>query len=235
MKTFLTAAVVAGFGLGLAGGASATELLTNGNFSAGNTGFQSEYDYLTLNGFQTNLWPEGAYDVSMDPNSDHYLFSSFPDHTGDAAGLMMVVNGSGVPDKVVWSQGQTNLGGTALIGAANVAYTFSFYLASVYPASPANMQLWINEVAVPSATIAGTGTPGQWQHFTFSGVSGVDGIKSISLSNKNLEPSGNDFALDDFSLTSTAVPEPASWALMILGFGGIGAMVRNRRRVLAAV
>jgi hypothetical protein len=31
------------------------------------------------------------------------------------------------------------------------------------------------------------------------------------------------------------VPEPASWALMILGFGGAGAALRRRRRSLAAV
>jgi hypothetical protein len=27
-----------------------------------------------------------------------------------------------------------------------------------------------------------------------------------------------------------AVPEPATWALMIMGFGGVGAMARSRRR-----
>jgi hypothetical protein len=32
----------------------------------------------------------------------------------------------------------------------------------------------------------------------------------------------------------TAVPEPATWALMIVGFGGAGAMLRGRRRALAA-
>jgi hypothetical protein len=37
--------------------------------------------------------------------------------------------------------------------------------------------------------------------------------------------------LDGFSIR--AVPEPATWALMILGFGGVGAVLR-RRRALAA-
>jgi len=30
-------------------------------------------------------------------------------------------------------------------------------------------------------------------------------------------------------LTTTAVPEPASWMMMILGFGGLGALLRRRR------
>jgi hypothetical protein len=32
---------------------------------------------------------------------------------------------------------------------------------------------------------------------------------------------------------SVAVPEPGTWALMILGFGGIGGALRNNRRKLA--
>lgn len=37
--------------------------------------------------------------------------------------------------------------------------------------------------------------------------------------------------LDNFSLSvSGGVPEPATWALMIIGFGGIGAAMRGRRR-----
>jgi hypothetical protein len=34
----------------------------------------------------------------------------------------------------------------------------------------------------------------------------------------------------EFSFASVGVPEPATWALMILGFGGMGAMLRGRRR-----
>ena len=38
----------------------------------------------------------------------------------------------------------------------------------------------------------------------------------------------------EFSAIGTAgVPEPASWTLMLLGFGGLGAMLRQRRRLSA--
>jgi hypothetical protein len=38
-----------------------------------------------------------------------------------------------------------------------------------------------------------------------------------------------------FAKLVAGVPEPASWALMILGFGGMGAALRNKRRTLGAV
>ena len=39
-------------------------------------------------------------------------------------------------------------------------------------------------------------------------------------------------ALDNVSVA--AVPEPASWALMLVGFGGLGAVLRRQRRAVAA-
>ncbi|MBU1377523.1 MAG: PEPxxWA-CTERM sorting domain-containing protein [Alphaproteobacteria bacterium] len=47
-------------------------------------------------------------------------------------------------------------------------------------------------------------------------------IKTVEFSS-----TGNSFEFD--SLASAPVPEPASWALMIMGFGTAGAMIRRRR------
>lgn len=48
-----------------------------------------------------------------------------------------------------------------------------------------------------------------------------------------LSATGGDqyYAISEFQAFGTAVPEPASWALTILGFGAIGATMRRRKRV----
>lgn len=43
---------------------------------------------------------------------------------------------------------------------------------------------------------------------------------------------GNSFEFDSLA---GGVPEPTTWALMIVGFGGAGALLRRRRRAGAAV
>lgn len=43
-----------------------------------------------------------------------------------------------------------------------------------------------------------------------------------------------DFAPDNANIGVTAVPEPASWALLIAGFGLVGAAARRRRPAVAA-
>lgn len=45
---------------------------------------------------------------------------------------------------------------------------------------------------------------------------------------------GDYFALDNLSINVAGVPEPASWAMLIAGFGLVGATMRRRRAVLAA-
>jgi PEP-CTERM putative exosortase interaction domain len=227
MNKLIAAAAVAA--LSIAGSAQASELLANGTFDAGNIDFQSGYAYAATH----DLYPAGTYDIITNPQADHSSFSAFADHTpGADTGLMMVINGSGVADTIVWGQGTPE---APLIGAAGTGFTFSFWLASVYPDSPASLNLVINGQTLEGVSfnaLGGQENLGVWQNFTYSGVSGAQGITSIALTNSNLEPNGNDFALDDLSLQGTAVPEPTSWALMLMGFGGLGAMLRSTRRRL---
>lgn len=56
------------------------------------------------------------------------------------------------------------------------------------------------------------------------------GIKSVSFG--SIGGGGSSVYADNFSF-DTAVPEPTTWALMILGFGGAGAALRRRRAVTA--
>ena len=63
------------------------------------------------------------------------------------------------------------------------------------------------------------------QYVQFAGLSGSQ-ITSVTFGN---DPSINAFETSNFSVGS-AVPEPATWAMMLIGFGGIGFSMRRRRR-----
>jgi hypothetical protein len=81
------------------------------------------------------------------------------------------------------------------------------------------------------------GSDAPWQDFTitFTAVSaGSVGLLVGTDSNDNIGP-----LLDEITLGSmmgaTLVPEPSAWALMLLGFGGAGLMLRQRRMQMARV
>lgn len=72
-----------------------------------------------------------------------------------------------------------------------------------------------------------------YQDFTisFTAVSaGAVGLLVGTDSHDNIGP-----LLDEITLGATLVPEPSSWALMVLGFAGAGVMVRRRRTQPATV
>jgi hypothetical protein len=60
---------------------------------------------------------------------------------------------------------------------------------------------------------------------TFYGFTSSTPFTSVTTSN----PGGTYVIMDNFALAS-AVPEPSTWAMMILGFVGIGAMTYRRRK-----
>ena len=65
-----------------------------------------------------------------------------------------------------------------------------------------------------------------WHHdsFTFVATGDTSTIRLAAVTDSN---AGVFF--DTVSVTGPGVPEPAAWALMIVGFGGVGAVLRRRR------
>jgi hypothetical protein len=74
---------------------------------------------------------------------------------------------------------------------------------------------------------------GAVQHFTFAGGSFDLQIKDVILQTNMLQPGDAEFLIGTFSAV-TAVPEPSTWAMMILGFAGVGFMAYRRRNRGAA-
>ena len=156
-------------------------LVSNGDFEGGNSGFDSDYGYSP-----GNLWPEGLYDILDNPQSSHSGFSPCEDHTS-GSGNMMVVNGAGSPNQNVWCQ-------TVSINP-NSQYVLSAWLTSVNPSSPALLQFSINGSVV--GPIFSAGPVCLWQQFFEVWNSGTNSSATICIVNQNTSLGGNDFALDD--------------------------------------
>ena len=68
-------------------------------------------------------------------------------------------------------------------------------------------------------------------NYSINFVAGQAGTVAFKLgggSGNNIGP-----VADNLNLSSTAVPEPATWAMMIIGFGAAGSMIRRRRMIAA--
>ena len=170
-------------------------VVTNGNFSSGNSGFTSQYAYRAVgdggaNGCCGVLSAEGVYAVNTNPRNVHSNFASFTDHTS-GSGQMLIVNGSPTNNVIVWKQDIPVI--------ANTDYVFSVWVTSASPANPAQLQFSINGSQLGTTIIPAATADGTWQYFTTTWNSGnVSGNNiPIALVNKNIIANGNDFAIDD--------------------------------------
>ncbi|MDO8365519.1 MAG: gliding motility-associated C-terminal domain-containing protein [Saprospiraceae bacterium] len=159
-----------------------SNLVDNGDFEAGNSGFTSDYGYSP-----GNLVPEGLYDVLDNPQDDHPGFAACNDHTS-GSGNMMVVNGAGSPNQNVWCE--------TVPVMPNTQYVLSAWVTSVVASSPALLQFNINGIPVGGIFSAPGGTC-TWQQFFEIWDSGGNASATICIVNQNTTLGGNDFALDD--------------------------------------
>ena len=162
-------------------------LIVNGDFSAGVSGFTSDYAWPPTGGSFGPLSPEGQYQVTNNPNSQHANFAACGDATGD--GNMMVVNGAGTPNVDVWCQ---NIGVSPFTD-----YEFSAWLASVVSGSPAQLQFSINGQLL--GFFNASAATCNWQQFSQQWNSTGNSSATICIVNQNTATGGNDFALDGLS------------------------------------
>lgn len=203
--------------LALCCSAYAQNLIVNGNFSAGNTGFTSQYTYKT-----PPATGQGQYYVGANPNSWYSGFPAFFDHTtGTAAGSMLMADaGTVTPSLAVWSQSVTV--------KANSTYQFGMWLANIGTQNTAQIQISINGVV--QGGIAGASGNGNWQFFSREWTSGASTLALIELRDTRINANGNDFALDDLHLV--AAPEPGTLAL--ISVPAVTLLLRRRRRMAPA-
>jgi hypothetical protein len=80
----------------------------------------------------------------------------------------------------------------------------------------------------PHVSYGGVSVATSADTYNFANVSGLIVTKA------SVNPGGTAQDLVAVNGAITAVPEPSTWAIMLVGFGGLGAAMRSRRRQFAA-
>lgn len=185
----------------------ATELVVNGDFSAGNTGFtHSTYIYEPDIAGNAELGPEGHYGVGSNPQTYHSNFWG-RDHTTNTGNFMIINGFPGTPQPVVWA--------TTVAVVPGVAYYFSAWALSLNSVGNyATLQFRVNNTLVGTtapllARPNNNNSPYKWEQFygTWTAPAGVFSVP-IEIVDYQTAASGNDFGLDDISF-ATLAPMPA--------------------------
>lgn len=195
-----------------AGAASAaTNLLVNGDFEA--SPIASGYYNVGPAGADHPVPGDFGWTVS-NGNVDEIAHASYgpPLANGGLDGLDLVGYGS---------TGQIS---QTVATALGQKYLVSFDYSANSGAPVMQADVLFNNVSIGTVT----GNTGSWQHYTGY----VFGTGSDTLAINEILGGGNGGVfLDNVSLS--AVPETATWAMMLLGFFGLGGVLRYGRRARA--
>lgn len=171
-------------------------LVINGDFSDGDTGFDTDY-IVGTGGPWGPVSNEGTYAISSNSMLVHNNFASCLDHTtGLASGSMFIANGANTVGTVVWEQ--------TIAVSANTDYLFSAWFMSVVAGSPAQFSMVINGVNVGDLFQIDPALC-NWQNFFANYNSGTNTSITISIINNNTDGSGNDFAIDDITFSPACI------------------------------
>jgi hypothetical protein len=212
-----------------AGAASAAELLVNGGFEDIGAGAVPEsWGGLTYYPDGTHVAPTGIKLPGWTVQSGSVDLAWTTSAWGPAA------SGTFSMDLDGWNPGTIT---QSFDDVAGQTYTVSFD----YSRNPANAAQDVSAlVSVGGAnTTVDAPNGGFGGEFAMTWLSGGftfvgAGHDTITLASLDPQDSNAGVFFDNVSVSGPAVPEPASWALMIGGFGMAGAMLRRRRVTMAA-
>ncbi|MBP7155937.1 MAG: hypothetical protein KBA60_08015, partial [Flavobacteriales bacterium] len=159
------------------------QLFTNGDFSAGNSGFSTQFNY------SSTLVTEGNYFIGTNAAAYH------PQFQGTGSGNIMIVN-SGWPSALfdIWCQSVTV--------CPEQSYTLSYRVRTVSNDLPARLQWWVD--GSPSSAEITLPNFGGWQTISYAWTSGAgQTAANLCLRVMSGDGIGNDFALDDISMQAT--------------------------------
>lgn len=163
-------------------------LINNGDFESGNSGFTHDYNYGTPGG----PFGPGWLSVGIDPISYNGAWTNCGDHTS-GTGRQLIVDGHTTPNSNIWCQ-------TVTVTAGKM-YLFQFFVQSVYPVAPANLIVRANNVNIGSVSAAGLC---DWQMFEacFTATSGSVQMCIVETTTIGF---GNDFTIDDIQMYEKCV------------------------------
>ena len=230
MKTFLLACAA----MAVATAANATVVFNFGtipdnvipvvNPVAKATGDLGQYAFFTVSGLTVEASAFGPASTSGSHPADHLYGKNLG---GDENGLGMTNDPSG-EHEIYYGEGFIQLDLSALLGKVDPSKIFATFNSTtngeqwtVYGSNTAGT---IGSAILPTVkTLIGSGTNETTTEQLTGGFTYYDIVSTVPAKGSN----GGNVLLK--ALTVTPVPEPGSWALMIAGFGGLGALARHRR------
>ncbi len=168
---------------------SGINLIVNGNFESGNSNFYSQYIY--------GSDVAGKYLITNNPKEFYNGFAACGDHT-TGWGNMMVLDGSALPNQKVWCQ--------EIEVTQNTTYAFSAWFQNVCATC-----LWGEPIIDFRANgeslgiVQKSGDGCIWEKFSSYWNSGNNLTAEFCLFTHELDPIGNDFAIDDIEVLASCI------------------------------
>lgn len=172
---------------------SLQDKIINGDFENGNSAFTSSLEYVTFFPFICTLCPENTYAIGNNATLFHNGFTG-TDHTNPPSGDFFIANAPGEEGVAVWCQTTTVLPQTT--------YTLTFWARDIAnnsnPHPLAVLKPSFNGEIFPDSLIA----DGGWSSLTVNWFSDENTTLDICILDFQSQTGGNDFGLDDISLTA---------------------------------